>query len=254
MDFKGQHLVVTGGSSGIGLATAQRFGAAGGRVTIVGRDTQRLAQAAESIGAGVRTLSADVTDESILRGLFKSIGAFNHLVTAAGPAPNDGPFEAIDFRNARALFEGKFWSQLMCARYALGQMSQPGSITFIGGSLSRKAMPGAPIFGAIDGALETVARILAIECAPIRVNAIAPGIIDTPMLGHYGPQVRARVLERAAGETLVQRYGMPGDVAKAIVHVIDNTFVNGTVMDVDGGMVADVRRRGGEPPGTGSAP
>ena len=235
MDFTGQRVVITGGSSGIGLATAKAVADLGGEVCIVGRDQGRLKQATALLGGNVEAFCADVTDEAALSGLFSRIGAFNHLVTAAGPMPTDGPFLSVRTQDARALFEGKFWGQFFTVKHAAPKIVPGGSVTMFGGSVSRKAAPGSPVFAAIDGAIESLGRIIAIELAPVRVNVIAPGIIDTPMLNGMSPEMRTAVLNRSAQGTMVKRYGKAEDVAKAVLFLMDNTFVSGTVLDTDGG-------------------
>ena len=180
--FQHQHAVITGGSSGIGLAVAHRFIAHGGSVTVVGRDESRLASARRALGEGAQTIVGDMTNTSDLERIFAALPTFDHLVTAAGPMPRDAHILKVDIAEARALFEGKYWGQLLSIRHAAPHIRAGGSVTLLSGTLARKPAGGVPIFASIDGAIESLMRVLAIDLAPIRVNVVAPGIIDTPML------------------------------------------------------------------------
>ena len=233
--FSGQHAVVTGGSSGIGLATARRVIAAGGTATLIGRDERRLAQACATLGGAARPMVGDVTRESDLEGIFAALAPVDHLVTAAGPMPCDAPILQVDIADARALFEGKYWGQLLTIRHAAPTIRAGGSITLLSGTLARKPAGGVPIFASIDGAIESLMRVLAIDLAPIRVNVVAPGIIDTPMLRGGGEQQAQAMLAAYADRVLVGRAGNADEVAGAIAFAMDNGFVTGSVIDIDGG-------------------
>lgn len=233
--FHGQRALVTGGSSGIGLATARAFVAEGGLVTIVGRDPQKLAAAVEEIGAGAESVVADVTDEMDLNRLFAAGRRFDHLVTAAGPMPRDGHTLEVEIPAAKEIFEGKFWGQFLTARYAAPHIDPAGSITMFSGTLARKPAGKSPVFAAIDGAIESLCRIMAIDLSPIRVNVVAPGIVDTPMLTGNGPEAAQAIITGYASRVLVGRAGRPEDIAQAVLFLMANGFVTGAVIDADGG-------------------
>jgi NAD(P)-dependent dehydrogenase (short-subunit alcohol dehydrogenase family) len=238
MRFAGQFAVITGGSSGIGFAIARCFAAEGGRVLLVARNLARLTPAARIIaeaGGAVAVAVADVTSETDLAALFSGCGPFDHLVTAAGPMPKDAPTVEVSIADARALFEGKYWGQFLTARQAAPQIRPGGSITMFSGTLSRKPAGGVPIFASIDGAIESLGRVMAIDLSPTRVNVIAPGIIDTPMLESHGPAVRADIVKAYGARVLVGRAGTPEDVAAAALMVMANEFMTGAVLDIDGG-------------------
>lgn len=233
--FSGQHALVTGGSSGIGLEVARGFIAGGGTVTIVGRDEARLTAASAALGSQVQPIAGDVTNESDLARIVDAIPFIDHLVTAAGPMPTDAHILKLDVANARALFEGKFWSQFLTVRHIAPGIRATGSATLLSGTLARKPAGGVPTFAAIDGAIESLMRILAIDLSPVRVNVVAPGIIDTPMLRGHGEDGAQAILAGYGQRALVGRGGRPDEVAGAILFVMENAFVTGSVIDIDGG-------------------
>ncbi|GAC1576130.1 MAG: SDR family oxidoreductase [Sphingomicrobium sp.] len=235
MELAGQHALVTGGSSGIGLAVAHAFASAGGSVTLVGRDLTRLEAAVAAIGSAGRAISGDITREDHLERIATDAGAIDHLVTAAGPMPTDGSLLDVTIPEARALFEGKFWGQLLTVRALVPRIRPRGSITMFSGTLARKPAGGVPIFASIDGAIESLGRVMAIDLAPIRVNVVAPGIIDTPMLRGHGETAAQAMLAGYGERVLVGRAGQPSEVADAVMFLIGNEFVSGSVLDIDGG-------------------
>lgn len=235
MEFTGQHALVTGGGSGIGLAVAHAVARAGGTVTIVGRDPKRLEEAVGAIGPAARFARADIMREDDLERIASGEGVIDHLVTAAGPMPADGPVLDVPIQQARALFEGKFWGQMLTVRALAARIRPGGSITMFSGTLARKPAGGVPIFASIDGAIESLGRVMAIDLAPTRVNVVAPGIIDTPMLRGQGEAAAQAMLAGYGERVLVGRAGQPEDVARAVMFLMGNGFVTGSVLDIDGG-------------------
>jgi len=228
--LRGSHVVVIGGSSGIGLAVAQAAAAAGARVTVGARHPERIA--AEFPQAAM--LTVDVTDDASVEAAFEQAGELDHLVcTAASGFPPGllrGPAEDV-----RAMVESKVWGQYRCARAAAPRIRQGGSMTFTTGIRSRRPVAGTGAFALANSAVEGMARGLAIEIAPIRVNAVAPGTIETPLFDMMAPEVRARRFEQMAAQTTVGRIGQAGEVAQAVLMLMRNGFMTGTVLDIDGG-------------------
>jgi NAD(P)-dependent dehydrogenase (short-subunit alcohol dehydrogenase family) len=170
-----EHAVIIGGSSGIGLATAQRLLADGLQVTIAGRGKQRLDAAAETLGGKAQALVLDAADPVQVREFFATLGALDHLVLAAGSGRGMGAFATLDLGEVRRGFEEKVWPHLSCAQAALPHLRKDGSITFVSAVSGQMAAPGTAGLAAANGALAIVTPVLAAELRPLRVNAVSPG-------------------------------------------------------------------------------
>lgn len=228
--------MITGGGSGIGLETARQALAAGAQeVVLIGRDLARLSAAASALGAGARPLVLNVTDEPAVARCFAEVGAFDHLVTAAAGTAR-GRVTEIDTAAARALFESKFWGQHHCVKHAAPCLLPGGSVTLFSGWISRKPMIGTGTLAAVDAAIEALARVLSLELAPVRVNAITPGMIDTPLWrARLSEEEQQAHFAKVGGSLPVGRAGTPADIAHAVLFLMTNGFTTGAVLDVDGG-------------------
>ena len=230
------HAVIIGGTSGIGLATAKRLLDLGMKVTIAGRNKQRLTAAAASLSGKVEARLLDAADTAQTLDFFKALGAFDHLVLALGSGRGMGPFATLDLREVRRGFEEKVWPHLSCAQAALPTIRKDGSITFVSAVSGQMAGPGTTGLAAANGALNIVTPILAAELRPLRVNAVSPGVIDTPWWHFIEAEQRQAVFADYAGKSPVGRIGAPDDVAKAIAFLILDSFVTGHVLTCDGGL------------------
>ncbi len=226
------HIVIVGGTSGIGLATAKLFVARRARVTIVGRDREKLSAALLSLGPFGAGEAFDASDRTALDVFFDRIDPIEHLILAASAGSGAGPFAEVEAGALRRGFEGKFWVHWHAAQSALPHIGAGGSITFVTAASSRKAGPGTSGLAAINGALESLARTLARELAPLRVNAVSPGVIDSP----WWADKPAGMFEAASRSAPLARPGGVEEVAEAIAFLIGNRFVTGVVLDVDGGL------------------
>ncbi len=228
-------IVITGGSSGIGLSTAKKLSGAGAEVIIASRSKDKLDMAKNEIGNNCKTHELDVTDEKSVADFFNAVGNFDHLITAASGAAM-GAFTELASQTAISLVESKLWGQYFCAKYAVPKLNDGGSMTFFSGIVSRKPMAGASTYAIIAGAMESLTRNLALELAPVRVNCITPGVIDTPVWADLMPEdMRKNQLDSIASMLPLKRVGNPDDVAEAVVYAITNSFVTGSIIDVDGG-------------------
>lgn len=235
IDLAGQRAVILGGSSGIGLATAKACQAAGAEVTIAARDQDRLRSASAAIGRDVVTAEVDATDPEALSVLMALAAPFDHLVLSLATGGGAGAFRSLDLPALRAVFEGKLWAYLAAIQAALPHLKPGGSILLVTAGSARMAAPATAGLAASNGALNAVVGPLALELAPVRVNAICPGIVDTPIFESWPEEIRAEFFARA-GRTPAGRPGRPDEVADLIVAILANSFVTGAVIDCDGGI------------------
>jgi NAD(P)-dependent dehydrogenase (short-subunit alcohol dehydrogenase family) len=229
LSLDGARVVIAGGSSGIGLGVARAAHDRGAEVIILSRNPDRA-----RIGDRARAIALDVTDAPAVAETFASLGSIDHLVcTAAGGFP-PGLFSA-PADDVRALMESKFWGQYQCARAAAPLLASHGSVTFTSGIRSRRPLRGSGAFTVVNMAVEGMTRALALELAPIRVNAVSPGSVETPVFQVLASDVRARRLEAAAAQTTVGRIGQPEEIAPVYLMCMTNAFLTGVVIDIDGG-------------------
>ena len=230
MQLAGRKVVVVGGSSGIGLATAELAKRNGADVVIASRSAEKLNAAAGRIGA--QAIQVDVMSDESVANLFRQCGAVDHVVVTAAQLKT-GPFRSVAMDDVRATMEGKFWGAWRCARCA--NIAAGGSLTLVSGFLSIRPRPNSAIVSALNGALESLTRALALELAPVRVNCVSPGIIDTPIRAAMPEAARRDMLEKAAAALPVRRVGVGEDIAKQIVAFMDNGFLTGSIVYIDGG-------------------
>jgi NAD(P)-dependent dehydrogenase (short-subunit alcohol dehydrogenase family) len=236
MNLDNQTAVVVGGSSGIGLAVVRRLSAAGARVVATGRDENKLRGAIAGLGANVSGEAFDSRDRSALDALFARVGKIDHLVLTLSGGEGGGEFRSLDLKSLRRGFEDKFWPQVEAAQAALPSLRAGGAITFVTAISARIANPGVAGLAAINGALEAMIGNLARELAPCRVNAVSPGVVDTPWWDRFPVEVRAGVFAEQAETLPVGRVGRADDVAHTVQFLIENGYMTGTVIECDGGM------------------
>lgn len=231
-----QHTVVVGGSSGIGLATARHLVAAGGKVTIAGRNEARLAEAKRQLGPEVEAVVMDAAATDSLPAQFARIGRFDHLVLASGSGRGVGPFASVSIADVKLGFEEKVYAHFATAQAALPYLAETGSITFVSAVSAQAAVPGTAGIGAANAAIAALVPILAVELKPLRVNTVSPGVIDTPWWDPFPADQKAAAFKDFASKTPVGRVGQAEDVAQAIAFLIDNSFVTGQTLITDGGL------------------
>ncbi|MGO0705599.1 SDR family oxidoreductase [Pseudomonas paracarnis] len=227
--LSGKTIIVIGGSSGIGAAVAQAALAQGAHVIVAGR---RLAPGSDS---GLRNEPVDVTDSASLKQLFETVGRFDHLVYTSGPSVRAKPLIETDLDEARDNFDVKLWGALRAIQHALPFLHEQGSITLTSGQLGRKLAAGQFIKTGINAATEALGKQLAKELAPRRVNVISPGVIDTPAYAGLGQEQRLAMFAKAGQGLPVGRVGQAEEVAAGYVLAMENGFMTGAVVDIDGG-------------------
>src|ERR1700716_3034071 len=226
----GKKVVVVGGSSGIGLATAELAKREGADVILASRNVDRLDAVAARWNA--IAIPADVTSDESIVNLFRRCGPVDHVVVTAAQL-RSGPFKTVSMDDVRATMESKFWGAWRVARSA--ETRPGGSLTLVSGYLSIRPRPNSAIVGAANGAIESLARSLALELAPVRVNAVSPGIIDTPIRAAMPEEARRDMLAKTAASLPVGRVGVGEDIARQIVGFMANGFAAGATVYIDGG-------------------
>ncbi|WP_437682519.1 SDR family oxidoreductase [Sorangium sp. So ce131] len=234
MNLDNQHVVVIGGSSGIGLGVAKACLARGASLTLVSRSPQKLAAAAAELGAPGRacTFAADVTQEAEVRSLFHERPPAHHVVVTAVEGHYQ-PVRELDLARARRTIESKLVAALHVAKHARFEPS--GSLVLTTGIAAVRPGAGGSVIAAVNGALVSLVRALALELAPVRVNALSPGWIDTPVWDSIAGSAKEQRFEQHARRLPVGRVGAPADVAHAALFLMENGFTTGEVLHVDGG-------------------
>lgn len=229
--FTNQDVLVVGGSSGIGLATAKAFAAAGARVTIASRSSDKLAAALQEIGDGARSEVLDTGDAQAVES-FLAAHTWNHVVVSAAKTPS-GPVRQLSLEDARTAMESKFWGAYRVARAA--RIRDGGSLTIVSGFLSVRPSATSVLQGAINAALESLVRGMALEFSPVRVNAVSPGMIRTPLWSGMDDDKREAMFAAVAEKLPAKRAGEPEDIANAILYAAATPFTTGSTIVVDGG-------------------
>ncbi|MFF4217028.1 SDR family oxidoreductase [Streptomyces nondiastaticus] len=230
--YQGKRVLVVGGSSGVGLATARRFTAEGALVTIASRSKEKIDAALAGLGATATGQVLDITDDDAVEAFAGTAGTFDHVVITAADTPM-GRVDTLPLDAARAAMDSKFWGAYRLARVL--RIDPTGSLTIVSGYLSVRPGKAAALQSAINAALEALVRGLALEYAPLRVNAVSPGLIRTPLWDALPAENREAMYEAATQRLPVGRVGEPEDIADAILYVAGNPYTTGTTLFIEGG-------------------
>ena len=230
----GQTVVVIGGSAGIGLETARLANAEGAKLVLAARDAERLKHVASEF-ASAAAVAFDVTDSESLARFFDELPSpIDHLLLT-GPGPYYAPLAEFDFERARRGIEAHLLLPLQIARQVANKVRPGGTLLFIGGTGGRRAAKGYALISALTAAKPAMVKNLALELAPVRVNLIAAGFVDTPLSASIlGDQLEAR-REHLRATLPIRRVVGPGDVAALALHIMTNTALTGATFDIDGG-------------------
>ncbi|AMV41329.1 SDR family oxidoreductase [Paraburkholderia caribensis] len=233
MDIKGKHLVVAGGSSGIGFAIAQLALEHGARVTIAGRTEEKLADASRRL-EGVATLQMDLGDAASAAAGFKKLGSFDYFVSTAADLTY-APLAEMKRDAIDRMLAGKFWGPINLVQFGLPNLRVGGSILLFSGLAADRPAPGTSMVSALNAGVEGLVRALSVELAPVRVNAISPGVVETEGWSFMDAESRSGFFSDLATKLPVRRTGTPADLADAALFALTNPYLTGEVLHVNGG-------------------
>lgn len=236
MSLKQRRVVVIGGTSGIGFAVARRAVAEGANVVVGSSGEGRVAAMREKL-PDAEAFAVDVKDEASVAAFFARVGALDHLVFTAGDwaRHGGGPVENLDIAAAASLFAVRFWGAIGCVKHGAKNIRAGGSITLTDGMIAHRPRKGAAISSAMAGATEHLTRALAVELAPIRVNAVCPGAIRTDIWNAIPAEQRDERLRKMTERLPIDRVGEPDEVAEAYLYLMRGGYTTGQVLRVDGG-------------------
>jgi len=231
MNIEAKRALVFGGTSGIGLATVFRLAQMGAtEVVAISRHPERVTD----LPLNVTTAKVDVLDEAALKTFFQSQPPFDILISAAtGGARASGPFLQMNMAAYQGSF-AKLWGYANVVRFGAEQLTDQGAIVLVSGAPARKTRPGQVALGSVGGGIEAFVRAITAELAPKRINLVSPGLIDTPLIPITGEE-RSAFFADSTQNNIIPRTGTADEVAMAIIFAIENDFVTGTTIDVDGG-------------------
>jgi NAD(P)-dependent dehydrogenase (short-subunit alcohol dehydrogenase family) len=237
-DLSNRHVVVIGGSSGMGYATAQAVLAEGARVTVASSSEPRAAAAAARLGPGAAAAVCNLDSPASVDRFFSDVTTIDHLVITAharNAVATIQPLSQLRWADAEAAFSVKFFGTLRAVRAAHLKLASDGSIILLSGAASRRPIAGHVLLGGLNAALEGAARQLAKELAPIRVNVISPGLVRSDAYAAMPEDQREAMYATRTKVLPVGRIGAPADIAIAAVHLMKNSYITGVVQDIDGG-------------------
>jgi NAD(P)-dependent dehydrogenase (short-subunit alcohol dehydrogenase family) len=236
-DLQDKRVIILGGSSGIGLAVAEQASLEGAKVVLVSSNPGRIQKAAQSVSGEVDGQTVDLSDEGAVAALFTKLGPFDHLIFTAGDSLQLHELAATDLRLARRAFELRYWAALAAVKYGSPHIRKGGSIVLTTGIAGRRPHKGWVVAASVCGTIEALTRALAIELAPIRVNAVSPGVVRTNLWQNMSAAERAHLYESVGNSLPIGRVGEVEDVAQAYLFLMQEGFSTGQTVVVDGGMV-----------------
>jgi NAD(P)-dependent dehydrogenase (short-subunit alcohol dehydrogenase family) len=226
-----QRVVILGGTSGIGLATARLAAAQGATVIVASSNPDSVKRALETLPGTASGEAVDLTDSAAVTAFFGRLEPFDHLVFTAGEALTLLDVSSMDLAQARSAFELRYFGALGAVSAAVPKIRPGGSVVLTTGAAGDRPGPGWSVAASVCGAMDSLVRALAVELAPIRVNAVKPGVVRTP-LWRGGLEY-----DEAARQLPVQRVGEPEDIAEAYVYLMNQGYSTGSIVSVDGGHV-----------------
>ena len=232
-----KRVVILGGSSGIGLAVAEQAASQGAKLVIASSNAERVQKAVEKLEGNAQGHTLDLTDESAVENFFAKLGAFDHLVFTAGDQLRLHDLAATDLQEARRAFELRYWAALAAVKYGSKSIRKGGSIVLTTGVAGQRPHKGWVVAASVCGTIEALTRALALELAPIRVNAVSPGVVRTNLWQNMTAEERERLYESVGSSLPVGRVGEAHDIAQAYLFLMQEEFSTGQTLVVDGGTV-----------------
>jgi NAD(P)-dependent dehydrogenase (short-subunit alcohol dehydrogenase family) len=234
-ELRNKRVVILGGSSGIGLAVAQQVVEHGAELVVASSNTQRVQQAITSLGGKAQGHTLNLLDETAIQTFFQKLGDFDHLVFTAGDTLQLGELAVADLKKARQAFELRYWAALASVKYGTPHIRAGGSIVLTTGIAGQRPRKGWVIGASVCGTVEALTRALAVELAPIRVNAVSPGVVRTNLWQNMQEHEREGMYESVGKTLLVGRVGEASDIARAYLFLMQEGFSTGQIVVVDGG-------------------
>ncbi len=235
--LRNKRVVVLGGSSGIGLAVAQQASEQGAELVIVSSNAQRNQEAVKSLEGKAEGYALDLIDERAIQAFFEKLGSFDHLVFTAGDTLHLNELAAMDLKSARKAFELRYWAALAAVKYGSPHIRTGGSVVLTTGIAGQRPYKGWVVAASVCGTVEALTRALAVELAPLRVNAVSPGVVRTNLWQNMTEQEREAMYESIGKKLLVGRAGEASDIARVYLFLMQEGYSTGQVVVVDGGAV-----------------
>lgn len=235
--LQNKRVVILGGSSGIGLAVAEQAASEGAEIVIASSNPERVQKAIDSLGGNAEGHTLDLADDQAVETLFSEIDAFDHLVFTAGDSLRLSALATTDLKQARRAFELRYWAALAAVKYGSKNIRKGGSIVLTTGVAGQRPHKGWVVAASVCGTIEALTRALALELAPIRVNAVSPGVVRTDLWQSMTAAEREHLYKSVGNSLPVGRVGEPHDIAQAYLFLMQEEFSTGQTLVVDGGTV-----------------
>jgi len=235
--LNGKRVVLIGGTSGFGLATAKIAAAEGADLVVVSSRQSSVDKALGILPEGTQGYAVDVSDEQQVKELFKKVGEFDHLIFSAGETLQIGDPGNINIADSRKFFNVRYWGALMTAKYGSPYIRKGGSIILTNGIVGIRPWKGWSVAASIAGAVESLTKGLAIDLAPIRVNAVCAGMVKTDLWNNIPEADREAMYNEVGSKLLTGRVGEAEDIAEAYIFLMKGNYTTGQVIVVDGGNV-----------------
>ena len=230
-----QKIVVMGASQGIGFATTQLLANQNNEIVMISKTKEKIEKAAKDIGKNVISKTLDFTDELSVKKTFEEIGNFDHLLLIGAGLPAWGAFTQFETQALKNAFDTKFFGYYYSAKHAIPYLRKDGSILMVIGGAARKGMPGTAGLAAVNGAIMAMGKTMAVELAPIRVNVVSSGVVDTPAYYWMDDKQKKAFFQQIGKKLPVGRIGKPDEIAHIIESITENQFMTGALVDIDGG-------------------